>query len=617
MHSTRRSGSLSNLPLRLALAVAGLGALLLAPMRAQGPAFYPVDAVQPGMVAHGTTVFVGDTREPFTAHILGVLKNVIGPGRDLILARLEGGPLAQTGVIAGMSGSPVFIDGKLLGAVSYSLGTFQKEPIAGITPIREMIDAATPARAPLRARVEGGERLPLSPEGLVRAFAPPVSSAALTPAATGTAVDGYVPLLRPIATPLSVAGLSPDAVRYLQSAFPTAAVTPLTGARGAGAQAAAGSARFVGGDAIGVALVDGDFALSAVGTVTHVDGDRVYAFGHPLFNLGPVDMPMTRAWVHTVLPSLLSSTKLATTGATVGTLQQDRFTAIAGTLGPGPRTIPMTVALTSERGIARTFSFRVADDQQFTPLLSFLSVLSVMQAYEREVGGATYSVKGRIEIAGHGGFTLDDTFTGDNAAGFAGSYVVTPLALLARSDLGDAKVDRLDLSITASETPRSYAIERAWIDAARVRPGDRVTVSVGLREYRGGETIRRVPIEIPSHARGTVTLVVADATRVGQFDGRDVRLVGGARSIDQVVRIFDGLRRNHRLYVRLVSTDTGVAINGETLPGLPGSVLGVLEADRAGANALPLRVAPLGAWDTPLDRVVTGSRQVVIPLEAR
>ena len=354
-----------------------------------------------------------------------------------------------------------------------------------------------------------------------------------------------------------------------------------------------------------------------MGTVTHVDGNRVYAFGHPLFNLGPISMPMTRAWVHTVIPSMLSSSKVASTGATVGTLQQDRFTAIAGTLGPAPRTIPMTVALTSDRGTARTFSFRVVDDQQFTPLLSFLSVLSVMQSYEREIGGATYSVKGRIAIAGHGGFSLDDTFTGDNAAGFAGSYVVTPLAMLARSDLSDARIERLDLTITASETPRLYAIERAWIDAARVRAGDRVTVNVGLREYRGSETVKRVEVDIPANARGNVTLVVADATRVSQYDTRDVRLVGGARSLDQVVRIFDSLRRNHRLYVRLVGTDTGVSINGDTLPGLPGSVLNVIEADRTGTNATPLRVAPLGAWDVSLDRVVSGLRQIVIPLDAR
>ena len=148
-------------------------AFLLAPLGAQTTEFYPLDALRPGMVAHGTTVFVGGTREPFEAHILGVLKNVIGPGRDLILARLEGGPLANTGVIAGMSGSPVFIDGKLVGAVSYSLGSFQKEPIAGITPIREMVDATAPSRAPQRASADA-ERLPLSPDGVIRAFAPPL-----------------------------------------------------------------------------------------------------------------------------------------------------------------------------------------------------------------------------------------------------------------------------------------------------------------------------------------------------------------------------------------------------------------------------------------------------------
>ena len=300
------------------------------------------------MVGVGHTVFNGTKVEEFRARILGVIENVMGPQRNLILARLEGGPLADTGVIAGMSGSPVYVDGRLIGAVSYALGSFSKEPIAGITPIEEMtadtaLDAARPAGA--RVHIE----FPLTPDNLVAAVQ---KGAQLEPAVCqparrrrarrrGRHSRGSAVRSARCCGPLPRRSSCPDS---------TPASETFSGGRSA-SRASCRRARTVGtrpgdmpfdgplkpGDAIGVTFVNGDFLLGGTGTVTHIDGDRVYAFGHPMYNIGPTQFPMTRAYVYTVLPSLFSSTKLSTTGEVIGTLLQDRATAIAGRLGAGPR----------------------------------------------------------------------------------------------------------------------------------------------------------------------------------------------------------------------------------------------------------------------------------------
>ena len=314
----------------------------------------PIDDVRAGMTGVGWTVFSGEKREEFKVHILGVLRNVIGPQRNLILARLEGGPLADTGVIAGMSGSPVYVDGRLVGAVSYSLGSFPKEAIAGITPIGEMVEAtATSVRAEAtRVKLD----LPLTPErvraALAAAFArvQPFARAEDELEVLGMPRQAGAELglqLRPIATPFVMSGFAGAPAELLRAAgF----------APGDAAQAPApGAAALEPGDAVGVVLLGGDLEMGATGTVTYVDGRRVYAFGHPFFNLGPISFPMTRASIYSLLPSYMSSQKIAGLGPVVGAVDQDRATAIAGELGAPPRLIPMKVTLASDRGFTRTF----------------------------------------------------------------------------------------------------------------------------------------------------------------------------------------------------------------------------------------------------------------------
>jgi hypothetical protein len=583
---------------------------------------FPVDELRPGMVATGRTVFEGDRLDEFKAHILGVLRNVIGPSRNLILARLEGGPLATTGVIAGMSGSPVYIDGRLVGAVSYSLGQFSKEPIAGITPIDEMIQAAT-LPTPRRQSASVDLPTPLTPDSLraslrqafswVRPFAESPSDVQVL--SGGTPMSGIGALLRPIATPITLAGFAPSVADPVIAGFRDQGFLPVL-AGGGGQNGAARPGPLRPGDPIGVALMTGDMELGATGTVTDVIGDRVYAFGHPFYNLGPTAFPMTRAYVHVVLPSLLTSSKIASTGDIIGTVQQDRATTIAGTLGSGPALIPITLNLTSERGTRKTFHMSMVRDQLFTPLLSYLSILNTLSSYERENGVASYSLRGSARVKGHQGLAFEDLFSGDQPSNGAAASVVAPINLLMRNAFEDVEFESLTLDIEASEQARSATLERVWLDGARVRPGTTVDIKVLLRTYRGEEVTRMTPVRIPANARGSVTILVADGARLGQYEARELQVQPTqARGVAQMLNVLNGARKNNRLYVRILTRDTGALVRGEPLTSLPASVLAVLEADRNGGSFRPIQSALSGDWEIATEQAVTGSRTLTLPIE--
>jgi hypothetical protein len=582
-----------------------------------------VKDIRPGMVGIGHTVFDGTHVEEFKVNILGVLENMIGPRRNLILAKLEGGPLANTGVIAGMSGSPVYVDGKLIGAVSYALGSFSKEAIAGITPIAEMTDSTAQGdiRPPgARVKVE----FPLTREGLSAAFRKALSwnrpfaerpnDTELSGIASiaGMAAPQLGTLLRPIATPLVMSGFEPDLADMFGSAFRDQGFIP-TGGSVAGMHF--GEKPYEGplkpGDAVGVMLVGGDLMLGGTGTVTHIDGDRVYAFGHPMYNLGPTQFPMTRAYVYTVLPSLFSSMKLSTTGEIIGTVLQDRAAAIAGRLGSGPRMIPITLSLESTRAPKQTFHFSVVNDPLFGPLMSYASILNTLGSYERQFGAASFSVKGSVKVQKHDAIAFDNLFAGDQSSMGAAAYIVGPLSALMANDYEKVNIDGLDVTFGTTEEPKTATLERVWLDDPRPRAGRTVPLKVMFRTYRGEDVVRTLPIEIPHNVSGSLSLLVSDGGRLGMNEQREAR-APQPRSVDQIIKALNKGRRNNSLYVKLLGSDAGAIVNGELLSALPPSVLGVLEGDRNGGNFNPLHNATLGEWELPTEHAVAGSRTLTI-----
>jgi len=602
---------------------------LAAGLSAQSRTF-PVDELKAGMVGIGRTVFEGDRLDEFKVHILGVLRNVIGTRRNLILARLEGGPLANTGVIAGMSGSPVYIDGRLVGAVSYSLGQFSKEPIAGITPIGEMTEAATFA-GPRRQAARVDLQMPLTPESLaaslrqafswMRPFADSPNDVQVF--GGGSVSAGIGTLLRPIATPLTLGGFDSAVIDPIAAAFRDQGFVPVMAgssslaprlAQSNGNAAAAPPLRP--GDPVGVALMSGDLELGATGTVTEVDGNRVYAFGHPFYGLGPTAFPMTRAHVLTVLPSLANSMKIASTGDVIGTVQQDRATTIAGTLGPGPALIPVRLSLTSERGTKKTFNMSMVNDQLFTPLLAYLSIVNTLSSYERQNGAASYAIKGTASVKKYGQVAFEDLFSGDQPSVGAATSVVAPINFLLRNAFEDVELERLDLEIDASEQPRSATLERVWIDGSKPKAGASVDLKMLLRTYRGEEFTRTIPVNIPASATGTLSIMVSDGVRLSQWEARELQVQPlQTRGLPQMIQVLNNARKNNRLYVRLLGRDGGAVVKGESLSSLPPSVMAVLESDRNGGSFRPLQNAVLGEWDIATDLAVTGSRTLTLTVE--
>jgi SpoIVB peptidase S55 len=588
----------------------------------------PVDEIRPGMQGVGRTVFEGTELQDFKVHILGVLRNVQGPKRDLILARLEGGPLAKTGVAQGMSGSPVYIDGRLVGAVSYSIGNFSKEPIAGITPIAEMKDATgmPKSRASQQVRLE----MPVTRESLAAALTstygrltpfasrPADVQAIGMPASAGAQLGA---MMRPIATPLLMGGFEPEIADLIAGAFRESGFSPvMTGSASDDVASPAEPLRE--GDAIGVSLVSGDLAMGATGTVTHIDGDRVYAFGHPFYNLGPAEFPLTRAHVYTMLPSLMTSFKISSLGETIGTMQQDRSTAIAGTLGKGPALVPMTITLHSTRetgapAIDRTIKLNLVSDQLFTPLLAYVSVFNTLGAYERQYGAATMAVKSRTRLKGHGELTLEDVYASENPILGAAQAVAGPLAMMLGNNIAAITVEGVDVTVTATESPQTATIERVWLDEIRPRAGRTVQLKVLTRSYRGEEKISTVPVEIPANAPRELAMLVSDGRQLNAIEQRELRGSLQPQTIAQLVKVLNDTRRNNRIYVRLLTGRAGAVVNGEAMTALPPSVLAVLEADRNGGSFTPIRSAPLGEWEIPTDSAVSGSRVLTINLEAR
>ncbi|MDH3592314.1 MAG: hypothetical protein OER88_10575, partial [Planctomycetota bacterium] len=431
------------------------------------------DDVRVGMRGEGRTVFEGDRIEPFAVEIIGKLAG-IGPGRDLILARLEGGTLERTGVFAGMSGSPVYLDGKLIGAVAYAWG-FATEPIAGITPVAEMqrVDrAGTPPNGRGTGRFEAAWRRFDRPAGWPALLRPDFSRLE----APGTA--------RRLPLPLAWKGADPAAVERWGAPLRDAGFLPLAGGSAAGE---GGGVPLAPGAPIGIQLMRGDLDMTATGTVTWIDGDRIWAFGHPLFGLGATDLPLTEARVQTILPSLMQSARFATAGPVRGALRQDRAAAIFGRLGGTAPTIPVRVEWTDDEGTERTFRFDVADDPFLTPLLLYAGLGGILGGDENAALDASLELLEGSAIALEGGATLevDDRFSGPDAVATGAALPAVVLYLLAHNPWRPVRVAGVQLRYAYAPTGRTAAIERIELDRSRARPGERVEARVRYRPFRG------------------------------------------------------------------------------------------------------------------------------------
>ena len=316
----------------------------------------------------------------------------------------------------------------------------------------------------------------------------------------------------------------------------------------------------------------------------------------------------------------MSSFKIASMGDVLGTLRQDRATAIAGTLDKGPATVPMTITLRSTRDgvvVPRTFKFNVGNDQTFTPLVSYVTLYNTLTSYERQFGAATFALKGKASIKGHDDLAFEDVFAGDAPALATATSIAGPLSMVLANDREKVAFDTLEFEIDAIETPLTSTIERVWIDDTRPKSGRTVPLKILTRSYRGEEKISTVPLAIPANASGSLSIMVTDGRQLNALEQRELRRSVQVQSVEQMIRILNTTRRNNRIYVRLLAGAQGAVVNGEAMTALPPSVLSVLEADRNGGSFSPIRNATIGEYEIPMAMAVVGARVLTIEVENR
>ncbi len=589
--------------------MAALLATLAAPvLPAAQPAIFPVEEVRPGMVGEGRTVFQGDRIETFGVEIIGVVEGAF-PGRRIVLANLSGGPLAHTGVIQGMSGSPVYLEGRLLGAVAYAF-PFSRDAICGITPFGEMIRFTEAGAAP----------------GALRFSEAGIPSLEPRPALGVETANGQ---LAPIRTPVAASGMSAAGRALAAPLFRELGMELAPGGFAnvsrAGGQAS-GSAPLAPGSPVGATLIGGDLVLMAGGTVTHVEEatGEVFAFGHPFLGLGPVSLPMQEARAEVSVASLMNSFRLSSAGAAIGVWRQDRATGIRGRLGARARTIPMNIRMDTSRGGRRDYALELVEHDLLTPTLSFTGLVAVLGQEERPAGPQTIRVEARFDLAEGRALRVEDIFsTGGpgvpaGAIGPAAALVAAPVALLLGNPVARIPVRNIEVEVSATEEARTATLSRAWLMSSRVRPGEAAVLRIAVRDYRGAERVRELEIPVPASAAGELLQLRIEDALAATVADRAQGVSGTPTRVEQVFRAIARRRRQSALHVRLVGAGRSAAVVGsEYLPSLPPSVRSVVSRDASGGFTRTLSTSVLWEGRLDFDASVRGSRRLALEVEPR
>jgi hypothetical protein len=577
---------------------------LLLPCSARSQDFFPIKDVRPGLHGVGRTVFQGNRIEEFQVEILGVLQN-LGPKQTIILARLSGGPLAETGVLQGMSGSPVYIDGKLLGAVALGF-PFSKEPIAGIQPIEAMLAGATFSAAP-NSRA-GRSTLPI-----------------------GSAVSSPFGNLSDIPTPLAFSGFSTKTMSAFLPGFRNLGLQPQEGVALAAQNsrlglAASQAAAVVPGSMISVGLITGDMNVTADGTVTYVDGKRVFAFGHRFLDAGSVELPFAHSEVIASIPTLNSSFKLSAPGEWIGTILSDRSTAVAGEIGRLARTVPLTISVHSTSTTNHDYHLSVVNDRLLTPFLTQTALFSTIEATEKIIGAGTLRLQGRAEFEGNlPPLVLHDMFVSDSGlAQQVSSDAVVALGFVLGGGFKDLHLKNMSFSLDQMDGKRQLRLAQAWASAHEVHAGDTVRITALLQGEDGLEMTRstdfKVPIGVPA---GLLNFTISDATTVNFSDFVGLSQTS-LRSPERLIEAINSYRHSDSLYVRVwrqqPSFNVAGPLPGGELTDPPPSVMLILadpsSSGNSNAGATFTRGSELAQLTVPVPGfVVTGAKTIQVDVK--
>jgi hypothetical protein len=528
--------------------------------------------IKAGMKGEGRSIFKGTRIETFPFTVLGVIEKFL-PGKNLIIVKLEPPFFQDIGIIAGMSGSPAYIDGKLIGAIAYGF-SFSKTPIGGITPIEDILKVSehnTPAFSIdiSNIRMEFDKKSAASIAELVQKEL--ARRMNVTPPSSAFAPIGLLGSQR---------GFSTSALTYLKPVFSTGGMV-------GSAQKQLDSKSLTNmdslnvspADAVSVPLISGDFEYSFLGTATHVDKDKIYIFGHPIFNLGPVDFPLHKAEVITIVPSYEESFKMASTRNMVGRIVQDRHASAQGELGKVPYMIPMNVFLVNKN---RQFKLELINHPLLTPVLSALSIVNIFTSEFQDYGFLSIDVDGKIYIEGEKNIVINDLYSGTESFGDFSNLLLAINFFLMNNKEKNIKIQKIDFEINGSETVRVANIENVLIDKKSYLPGEIMNISVLLENERGGAFTEPLTIKAPNLKPGSeFYLLVADGGEMGQFDAKNVRTNYFPVKLGFLIRAINNLRKNNRLYLKLMTPTRGLFVKGYEYPNLPASLKGVFTYDQS------------------------------------
>ncbi len=597
---------------------------LILPFLAAPPAIaqeiFPFSEVKAGMKGIGKTVFSGTRVEDFQVEVIGTLEHV-GPQHNLILVRLSGGPLANTGVLSGMSGSPIYFGDRLAGAVAYTWG-FAREPVAGVTPIQEMLEveekespaSMLPGARRAAATVAGN---PLSllrdPRELPAHFASYFDTVSPAP--------GSVSAMTSITTPLLFSGVSQRAMDRLAPGLARAGLVPVQGGAVGRSQTTTGAAeaKIVPGGGVGMKLVRGDVEFAAICTVTYRDKDKVMACGHPLLNLGPTDLIMTTAQVNGLFPSLQESFKFASAGEEVGAFRQDRATGVFGYLGKRPRLIPVRLELQPQMGRPQHYAFDIVEDPFLAPYLLYAALNGILSSEEKDYGEVTLSYRegSTIQVSGEEDIELRNLFAGDLASIYTSGTVAFITQLLLNNEYRPVHVNGINLILGYADERRTARVERAWVSKDHVRPGETIQVSAILKPFRGPEVTRQIDIKIPDEVTsGRLVLQVGDGMTLARVEDEGEESDDfHPKDLAQLIWLINHLRSNDKVYAVLSRPDNGILFQGQRLPNLPPSVAQVLVRPQTRGNYLRLWYRGVAEETLDTDYMLTGFKQLAIDVE--
>jgi hypothetical protein len=528
-----------------------------------------------------------------------------GPKSDVILARLTGEKVEYTGVVAGMSGSPVYIDGKLVGAIAFRIGQFSKEPIAGITPIENMLEID---------QLDQHEQA-VSAHSL-RSASPKIEASATSSAGSSPDLQSYEKLIEPIAAPLVFTGFSEDTLRQFSSQFAAAGVVPVMGAGSVSDQPQ--PEPIEPGSAVSAVLVRGDMNIAATCTVTWADANRLLACGHPLMQFGNVDMPMTKADVVATLASPMNAFKIVNTTETVGAFTQDRHTGILGRFGEQAQMIPVTLTLHGGPE-PKSFHYEVLNSPKLTPVAMMATVFNALHGMNEYGDNTTYRLRGTIDVKGYPSVQMQNMFapsdTVPTAMGVALS-VGDRFGRIFSNDYQAAVVEGVHLDLDVVHERRFARLATARTDVTEARPGDEVVIEAVLQPYRGDRIVRQIPVRIPtSTPRGQLRILVSDADTLDRSHRINPKLGTQELDLGATISSLNKERNNSYLYVSLLEPNPQAMIEDKVMPTLPLSVLNVMDGTSGSQEMVLSAESAVDESSTPIDYVVSGAQLLTINIK--